>query len=153
DVIAHEIAHMWFGDLVTMEWWNGFWLNEAFATFMSISCIAAYNPEWDRWTQFSLDRSKAFEVDSLDTTRTLEYPVESPQQALGMLDVLTYVKGAALLRMLEQFLGTDQFFAGVSLYLREHAYKNAVGDDLWDALERLSSQPVTRMMNSWIFQR
>jgi puromycin-sensitive aminopeptidase len=81
DVIAHEIAHMWFGNLVTMNWWNELWLNEAFATFMGISCIAAYRPEWDRWTQFSAERSSAFEVDSLQSTRTLEFSVDSPQQA------------------------------------------------------------------------
>jgi puromycin-sensitive aminopeptidase len=151
DVIAHEIAHMWFGNLVTMEWWNELWLNEAFATFMGISCVAVYKPEWDRWTLFSLERTKAFDIDSLQSTRTLEYSVRSPHEAVGMLDALTYQKGASVLRMLEQFVGTDQFFHGVSLYLREHAYGNTTGDDLWAAIERASEQPVKQIMNCWVF--
>ena len=118
DVVAHELAHMWFGDLVTMRWWNGIWLNEAFATFMEIAACDAYRPDWERWTLFGLERSAAFETDSLRSTRPVEYEVRSPQDCEGMFDVLTYQKGGALLRMLEQYLGEDRFRAGVSHYLR-----------------------------------
>ena len=109
DVVAHELAHMWFGDLVTMNWWNGIWLNEAFATFMEIAACDAFAPEWERWTSFGLERSVAFEVDSLASTRSVEFEVRSPAEADGMFDVLTYQKGGALLRMLEQYLGPAEF--------------------------------------------
>ena len=100
DVIAHELAHMWFGDLVTMRWWNGIWLNEAFATLMELLAVDAYRPDWERWSQFLRSRAIAFEVDALASTRSIEYPVRSPDDASGMFDILTYTKGAAVLRML-----------------------------------------------------
>ncbi len=152
DVVAHELAHMWFGDLVTMRWWNGIWLNEAFATFMELIACNAYRPDWDRWTLFGLERSAAFETDSLASTRPVEYPVLSPSDCEGMFDVLTYQKGGALLRMLEQFLGEQPFQSGVSHYLNKHAYGNTETNDLWDAIEETTHQPVRRMMDSWIWQ-
>ena len=152
DVVAHELAHMWFGDLVTMRWWNGIWLNEAFATFMEIAACDAFAPEWDRWTSFGLERSAAFEVDSLSSTRSVEFEVNSPAEADGMFDVLTYQKGGALLRMLEQYLGPEVFQAGVSHYLRTHAYDNTETNDLWDAIESTSGEPVRKIMDSWIWQ-
>ena len=152
DVVAHELAHMWFGDLVTMRWWNGIWLNEAFATFMELAACDAYRPDWGRWTLFGLERSAAFETDSLRSTRPVEYEVRSPQDCEGMFDVLTYQKGGALLRMLEQYLGVERFRAGVSSYLRRHAYANTETNDLWDAIEETSGEPVRRMMDSWIWQ-
>ena len=152
DVIHHELAHMWFGDLVTMKWWNGIWLNEAFATFMEMKCTDAFRPEWDRWTDFGLSRTAAFDVDSLGSTRPIEFEVISPKDAEGMFDVLTYEKGAAVLRMLEQFLGEDEFRDGIRLYLSTNAYGNTETTDLWDAIETSSSQPVRHIMDSWIFQ-
>jgi puromycin-sensitive aminopeptidase len=152
DVIAHELAHMWFGDLVTMSWWNGIWLNEAFATFMELAACDSFKPEWDRWTAFGLERSVAFETDSLTSTRPVEFPVHSPSDCEGMFDVLTYQKGGALLRMLEQYLGEDVFRSGVGHYLRTHAYGNTETSDLWDAIEHVSGEPVRRMMDSWIWQ-
>lgn len=152
DVVAHELAHMWFGDLVTMDWWNGIWLNEAFATFMEIAACDAFRPEWERWTSFGLERSMAFETDSLSATRPVEYEVHSPADCEGMFDVLTYQKGGALLRMLEQYLGDERFRAGVGHYLRTHAYGNTDTSDLWDAIEETSGEPVRRIMDSWIWQ-
>lgn len=157
DVINHELAHMWFGDLVTMKWWNGLWLNEAFATFMEMRCTDAYRPEWQRWVDFGLSRSAAFETDAMASTRPIEFQVTSPEEAEGMFDILTYEKGAAVVRMLEQFLGADNFRSGIRRYIRQHAYGNAETTDLWDAIEAETSKgsggvPVRRMMDSWIFQ-
>ncbi|MBW3645121.1 MAG: M1 family metallopeptidase [Actinobacteria bacterium] len=152
DVVAHELAHMWFGDLVTMRWWNGLWLNEAFATFMEVAAVDAYKPEWRRWETFSSERSAAFAVDSLASTRPIEYPVHSPQDAEGMFDVLTYVKGASVLRMLEQYLGTEGFRDGIRRYLAAHAYGNAETYELWDAIEEATGAPVRRIMDAWIFR-
>ncbi|MGA0357232.1 MAG: M1 family metallopeptidase [Ilumatobacteraceae bacterium] len=152
DVVAHELAHMWFGDLVTMRWWNGIWLNEAFATFMELAACAAFRPEWGRWETFGVERSVAFETDSLSSTRPVEFEVRSPADAEGMFDVLTYQKGGALLRMLEQHLGEERFRAGVSHYLKRHAYGSSETADLWDAIEETSGEPVRRIMDSWIWQ-
>lgn len=152
DVICHEIAHMWFGDLVTMKWWNGIWLNEAFATFMATKAVADYNKDWDRWAQFSLEKSMAMDIDSLSSTRPIEYPVISPTDADGMFDLITYEKGGSILRMLEQFLGENLFRDGVSHYLTKHSYGNTETDDLWDSLEKISKLPVKKIMDTWIFQ-
>jgi puromycin-sensitive aminopeptidase len=152
DVVAHELAHMWFGDLVTMKWWNGLWLNEAFATFMELAAVDAFKPEWQRWVAFTTERAAAFAVDSLASTRPIEYPVHSPEDAEGMFDVLTYQKGASVLRMLEQYLGTEGFRAGIRRYLRAHELGNAETTDLWDAIEEATGEPVRRIMDSWIFQ-
>ena len=152
DVVAHELAHMWFGDLVTMRWWNGIWLNEAFATFMEIAAVDAYRPDWQRWETFSLERTAAFEVDALASTRPVEYEVVSPADADGMFDVLTYEKGGALLRMLEQYLGEVRFRDGIRQYLAKHSYGNTETQDLWDALEAASGEPVRRIMDTWIWQ-
>ena len=152
DVVAHELAHMWFGDLVTMRWWNGIWLNEAFATFMELAAVDAYKPAWERWVSFGLERSAAFDVDALASTRPVEYPVHSPDEAEGMFDVLTYQKGAAVLRMLERFLGEEAFREGIRHYLTRHSYGNTETTDLWDALEEVTDQPARRIMDTWIFQ-
>jgi len=152
DVIHHEIAHMWFGDLVTMRWWNGIWLNEAFATFMEMRCTDAFRPEWDRWTDFGITRTAAFDTDALATTRPIEFDVTSPEDAEGMFDVLTYEKGAAVVRMLEQYLGEDRFRDGIRKYMVDHQYSNTETTDLWDAIETASGEPVRRIMDSWIFQ-
>ena len=152
DVVCHELAHMWFGDLVTMRWWNGIWLNEAFATFMEIAACEAWRPDWRRWTTFSLERTVAFDTDSLESTRSVEFEVNSPNDSEGMFDVLTYQKGGALLRMLEQYLGVDEFRDGIRHYLRTHSYGNTETGDLWDAIEHVTGQPARRLMDSWIWQ-
>jgi len=152
DVVSHENAHMWFGDLVTMRWWNGLWLNEAFATFMEMLAVDAWKPDWRRWDSFTLSRAAAMQVDGLKSTRPIEFPVEKPEEAAGMFDVLTYEKGASVLRMLEQYLGAEAFRDGIRVYLKRHAYGNAETTDLWDALEDSTKQPVRALMDSWIFQ-
>jgi len=152
DVINHELAHMWFGDLVTMKWWNGLWLNEAFATFMEMRCTDAFRPAWQRWVDFSLSRSEALDTDTLASTRPIEFEVVSPTDAEGMFDILTYEKGAAVVRMLEQYLGEDRFREGIRRYMRENQYANAETTDLWDAIEAETGEPVRRIMDSWIFQ-
>ena len=152
DVVAHELAHMWFGDLVTMTWWNGIWLNEAFATFMEILAVDAWKPEWQRWTTFGVSRAAALSVDGLHSTRPIEFRVEAPRDADAMFDVLTYEKGASVLRMLEQYLGATVFRDGVREYLRRHAYANAETGDLWAALGRAANQPIPEVMDAWIFQ-
>jgi puromycin-sensitive aminopeptidase len=151
DVVAHENAHMWFGDLVTMSWWNGIWLNEAFATFMEMLAVDAWKPEWQRWVAFGVSRAAALSVDGLHSTRPIEFPVRAPRDADAMFDVLTYEKGASVLRMLEQYLGPDVFRAGVHEYLVRHQFANADTGDLWAALGRAASQPIPAVMDAWIF--
>jgi puromycin-sensitive aminopeptidase len=151
DVVAHENAHMWFGDLVTMSWWNGIWLNEAFATFMEMLAVDAWKPQWRRWTSFGVSRAAAFVVDGLHATRPIEFPVNAPREADAMFDVLTYEKGASVLRMLEQYLGARVFRQGVRDYLRAHRFGNADTGDLWSALGRASGQPIPAVMDGWIF--
>jgi puromycin-sensitive aminopeptidase len=151
DVVAHENAHMWFGDLVTMSWWNGIWLNEAFATFMEMLAVDAWKPQWQRWVAFGVSRAAALTVDGLHSTRPIEFPVRAPREADAMFDVLTYEKGASVLRMLEQYLGPDVFREGVRDYLRAHQYANADTGDLWAALGRASRQPIPAVMDGWIF--
>ncbi len=152
DVVAHELAHMWFGDLVTMRWWNGIWLNEAFATFMEVLAVDAYRPDWQRWSLFARSRTAALDVDALGSTRPIEYPVASPDDASGMFDTLTYSKGGAVLRMLEQYLGSERFRAGIRRYLERHAHGNTETHDLWDAIEEVTGEPVRRIMDGWIWQ-
>ncbi|MCO5317680.1 MAG: M1 family metallopeptidase [Microthrixaceae bacterium] len=152
DVINHELAHMWFGNLVTMSWWNGIWLNEAFATFMEISASDSFRPEWDVWTTFGLARSAAFDTDALVSTRPIEFEVRTAADSEAMFDILTYEKGASVLRMFEQYLGPEAFRDGIRSYLRRHAYGNTDTADLWRALEESTGEPVERIAESWIFR-
>ena len=151
-VIEHEIAHMWFGDLVTMAWWNGIWLNEAFATFMELSCADAYRPDWEMWTSFGLLRTQAFETDALAATRPIEYRVDTPDDAEAMFDILTYEKGASVLRMFEQWAGPERFRSGIGAYLRAHSYSNTETADLWTSLSEATNTDVVAIMDSWINQ-
>jgi puromycin-sensitive aminopeptidase len=152
DVISHELAHMWFGDLVTMGWWEGIWLNEAFATFMEMLCVDAFRPAWDRWVGFAPSREAALAIDGVHSTRPIEYPVGPPKEAEGMFDLLTYEKGCSVLRMLEQHIGPEVFRDGVRTYLKAHAYANTMTSDLWDALEDASGAPVRDVMDTFILQ-
>jgi puromycin-sensitive aminopeptidase len=151
-VVMHEIAHMWFGDLVTMEWWEGIWLNEAFATFMEVMCQDGFRPQWKVWVSFGAERDLALDIDGLHATRPVEYEVVSPDDTQGMFDRLTYEKGAAVLRMLEQYLGAGTYRDGIRNYLAKHSYANTRTTDLWDAIEEVSGAPVRDVMNTWILQ-
>ena len=152
DVVAHEIAHMWFGDLVTMLWWNGIWLNEAFATFMELLAVDAWKPEWKRWTTFGVSRAAAMGVDGLQNTRPIEFEVRAPRDCEAMFDLLTYEKGGSVLRMLEQHLSGEVFRDGVRLYLERHRFGNAETTDLWRALGDAARLPIPEVMNGWIFR-
>ncbi|HEX2404581.1 MAG TPA: M1 family metallopeptidase, partial [Acidimicrobiia bacterium] len=153
DVVGHELAHMWFGDLVTMKWWNGIWLNEAFATFMEMKATDSMRPDWKRWLVFgAVDRPWALEIDQLSTSRAVEFEVQSPDEANEMFDALTYGKGSSVLRMIEQFIGEEAFRNGVGAYLRAHSYSNTVTADLWAGLDAASEWPVGDIMDTWILQ-
>jgi len=157
DNVCHEVAHMWFGDLVTMAWWNGLWLNEAFATLMQILAVDAFRPAWQRWVAFGVARAEAMEIDALASTRPVEYAVRTPAEAEAMFDVITYQKGAAILRMLEQHLGPEVFRLGVSAYLQQHRFGNAETRDLWAALgaaagRPIGEMPIAEMMDGWVFR-
>jgi puromycin-sensitive aminopeptidase len=157
EVIFHEIAHMWFGDFATMSWWNGLWLNEAFATFMAAKCMHAFRPDWKFWEGFNVDRAAAMKTDGLIETRSIEFPVNKPEEARGMFDILTYEKGCAILRMLELFLGEEQFRQGIINYLSKHGFGNADTPELWSAIEEKTKRfsdnvTVTDLMNTWVFQ-
>jgi puromycin-sensitive aminopeptidase len=151
-VVAHEIAHQWFGNLVTMAWWDDLWLNEAFATWIEFRTIADWRPEWDVWVDFQQEKAAPFATDALVSTRAIRAPVKSAAQASEMFDAITYEKGAAVLRMLENYLGPAVFRAGVRRYIREHREGNATADDLFGALERASGSRVRAIARDWIDQ-
>ena len=151
EVVHHEIAHMWFGDLVSMRWWNGLWLKEAFATFLSYVAVAHWKPSWGVWEKFAPNRSAAYRTDSLRTTRPVEFHVGSPEEAEGMYDVLTYEKGCSVMRMLEQYLGAETYRQGLAIYVKNHAFGNTDTPDLWAALSEASGIDVAALMHSWIF--
>jgi puromycin-sensitive aminopeptidase len=151
-VVAHETAHMWFGDLVTMRWWEGIWLNEAFASFMELLTADAFEPDWKVWVNFGVDRAAALAVDGLRATRAIEYPVGRPEEAEDMFDVITYDKGCSVLRMIERYLGVDDFRRSLRAYLEKHKFGNTDTTDLWLSMEEASGQPVRTTMGTWVNQ-
>ncbi len=151
-VIAHELAHMWFGDLVTMKWWDGIWLNEAFASLMEAIAANGTYPEFEQWSEMNLSRSAGLAVDSLKNSRPVEFEVETPEQAEEMFDVLTYEKGSTVLRMFEMFVGEKVFQSGVQEYLNKYKFKNTHSSDLWDCLTDESKVPLNKMLPTWIKQ-
>ncbi len=154
DVIGHEVAHQWFGNLVTMRWWEGAWLNEAFASFMEFKATDSKKPEWKRWLSFAAAEVPwAMGTDQLATTRPIEFEVNAPSEVDEMFDAITYGKGSAVLWMIEQFIGTEQFRVGVGNYLRKHEYANTVTTDLWEGLNGASDWPVGEIMDTWVYQR
>ena len=153
EVISHEIAHQWFGNLVTMKWWNDLWLNESFATFMATKFVDKFYPEWDLWNQFVEDAMNvAMGLDSLKTTHPIDVKVNSPAEIREIFDAISYDKGGCVLRMLEHYVGEPNFQKGLKKYLSDFKYKNAEGNDLWNAIGKASKMPVTSMVNTWLRQ-
>src|SRR3989441_68417 len=152
EVIAHELAHMWYGDLVTMAWWDDLWLNEAFATWMAYRVVDDWRPEWRMWQGFEHDRAAALGMDALANTHPIYAAVRSVAEATENFDAITYEKGAAVVRMLEHYLSANAFRAGVRRYMQRHREGNAVAADLWRALEEASGNPVARVAQAWIAQ-
>jgi aminopeptidase N len=151
-VTAHEIAHMWFGDLVTMKWWDDIWLNEGFATWMETKPVQKWKPEWN----YNLDEVSGtggtLNVDSLANTRPIHQAADTPAQIQELFDGIAYGKAASVLRMLESYLGEDTFRAGVNAYLQEHQYANATADDFWGTQAKTSHKPVDQVMPTWVKQ-
>ncbi len=153
EVISHEIAHQWFGNLVTMKWWNDLWLNESFATFMATKFVDKFYPEWDLWNQFVEDAMNvAMGLDSLKTTHPIDVKVNSPAEIREIFDAISYDKGGCVLRMLEHYVGEPNFRKGLKKYLSDFKYRNAEGVDLWNAIGKASKMPVTSMINTWLKQ-
>ncbi|MDF1561871.1 MAG: M1 family metallopeptidase [Deltaproteobacteria bacterium] len=149
-VAAHELAHQWFGNLVTMAWWDDLWLNEAFATWMAAKIVDGWRPEYEQGLDLLAGRNQVFHSDSLAAARAVRQPVQSVAEAEAAFDGLTYVKGGSILSMLEAWLGPELFQAGIQRYLQEHAWRTATADDLFAALEAVSEEPVERVARSFL---
>lgn len=153
-VIAHELSHQWFGNLVTMQWWNDLWLNESFANFMEYIAIDALEPSWNIWEEYATyEVSAALRRDSLDGVQSVKTDVNHPDEISALFDPsIVYAKGGRLLRMARQLIGDEAFRKGLKNYFEKFAYQNTVGDDLWQALEEASGRPMLELMNKWIAQ-
>lgn len=149
-VIAHELAHQWFGNLVTMKWWNDLWLNEGFASWIEYLAVNELFPDWQIWTQFTVDETMpALKLDALDNTHPIEANIKHPDEIRTIFDTISYNKGASIIHMLNKYLGADTFRDGLRLYLKRHSYKNAETDDLWRALGEVSKLNVKEFMHAW----
>jgi aminopeptidase N len=151
-VIAHEMAHQWFGDLVTMKWWDDIWLNEGFATWMSSKPIQSWKPEWNFNLDDVGDMGRTLNTDSLANTRPIHQAADSPAQIQELFDGIAYGKAASVLRMLESYLGEQTFRSGVNAYIEKHQYANATADDFWDAQAKTSKKPVDQIMPTFVKQ-
>lgn len=153
-VIAHELSHQWFGNLVTMKWWNDLWLNESFATLMEYIAIDALEPSWNIWLDFATNESiMALRRDSLDGVQAVQVEIHHPEEINTLFDgAIVYAKGARLLRMLQNHLGHEVFRAGLAAYFAAHAYQNTEADDLWRHLSRVSKKDIAEFMSAWISQ-
>jgi len=153
-VIAHELSHQWFGNLVTMKWWNNLWLNESFATLMEYIAVDALHPEWNVWLDFATGETiSALRRDCLDGVQPVQVDVHHPDEISALFDpAIVYAKGARLLRMLHHYIGNEAFQRGLKNYFAEYAYKNTEADDLWQALGHSSNKDISDFMNSWISQ-
>lgn len=153
-VIAHELSHQWFGNLVTMKWWNNLWLNESFATLMEYIAVDALHPEWNVWLDFAtMESIMALRRDSIDGVQAVQVDVHHPDEISTLFDgAIVYAKGARLLRMLQHYIGHEAFQTGLKSYFAEYAYANTEGDDLWQELGTASGKDITQFMNTWISQ-
>ena len=153
-VIAHELSHQWFGNLVTMQWWNDLWLNESFANMMEYVAIDALHPEWRMWEDFATNEvTAALRRDSLDGVQSVQADVNHPDEISTLFDpAIVYAKGGRLLVMVRKLIGEEAFRAGLKSYFEKFAYKNTVGNNLWQELESASGQPIVNLMNTWISQ-
>lgn len=152
-VVAHELAHQWFGNLVTMRWWTDLWLNEGFASWIEYLAVDHLFPEWQMWTQFAVDeQQRAFKLDALEHTHPIEVPVHHPDEIRIIFDTISYNKGASAIHMLHQYLSPHVFRDGLRHYLKRHAYGNTDTIDLWQALEEISKKPVKDFMHAWTSQ-
>ena len=162
EVIAHETAHMWFGDLVTMAWWDNLWLNEGFASWMGTKCTAKFNPEWETWLSKTVPRDpsrrhgigkeSAMEGDARSTTHPIQQPIASEAEANSAFDDITYRKGMSFIRMLESFLGEEVFRDGIRKYMAAHKLSNSTTADLWKSLAEASGKPVGEIAAAWTQQ-
>jgi len=150
--LSHEIAHQWFGNLVTMKWWDDIWLNEGFATWMEAKAVAAWRPEWQVDLDEAADTQKAATLDALETSRPVRTPVDTPEEINEVFDAIAYQKTAALLRMVESYVGRESFRKGIASYVAKFAFKNASGEDFWNEIARVTGQPVDRMIRSFVNQ-
>ncbi|MCE9517871.1 M1 family metallopeptidase [Candidatus Nomurabacteria bacterium] len=149
-VIAHEIAHQWFGNLVTMQWWTDLWLNEGFASYMENVCVDHMFPEWHVWDLYLADRyAVALRLDALANSHPIEVTVHHPDEINEIFDMVSYAKGSAVIRQLADYLGFEKFREGLRYYLKKHSYKNTETTDLWFAFEKASGKPVRKIMESW----
>jgi len=152
-VIAHELAHQWFGNLVTMHWWTDLWLNEGFASYIEYLAIDKIFPNWKIWNHFlTLDHNIALSLDSLNNSHPIEIEVHHPNEINEIFDKISYSKGASIIRMLALYLGENDFRDGLRYYLKKHSYKNTKTINLWEAFEKVSGKKVKKMMNSWTKQ-
>ena len=162
EVLAHEMAHQWFGDLVTMAWWDNLWLNEGFASWMGTKCTAHFNPQWEVWLRRNLPRDptrrvgitkeQAMEGDARSTTHPIQQPIATEAEANSAFDDITYKKGQSFLRMLESFLSQDVFRDGIRRYMATHKFSNSTTADLWNALSESSGQPIAEIAAGWTEQ-
>ncbi len=152
DTIAHEMAHQWFGDLVTTAWWDDIWLNEGFATWMTPHPVAAWKPEWMVGQDVVQGTDRSLGGDSVKNTRPIHQAAETRAEIEQLFDGIAYGKSAAVLHMLESYLGPETFRAGVNLYLKEHAYGNATAADFWNAMARASHKPIDQIMPTFVLQ-
>jgi aminopeptidase N len=151
-VIAHELAHQWFGNLVTMTWWDDLWLNEGFATWMETKAVAAWKPEWNVEVDELQATQRAMAIDALASTRSVRTAAETPEQIGELFDPIAYEKGAAVLRMVESYVGDQSFRAAVNAYVHEYQYDNATAADFWQLTTRVTDRPVDRIMRSFVEQ-
>ncbi|ERN06883.1 hypothetical protein AMTR_s00005p00250950 [Amborella trichopoda] len=152
-VVAHELAHQWFGNLVTMEWWTHLWLNEGFATWVSYLAVDSLFPDWNIWTQFLDETTGGLRLDGLAESHPIEVEINHAREVDEIFDAISYKKGASVIRMLQAYLGAETVQRSLASYIKRHAYKNAKTEDLWAVLSEESGEPVNMLMDSWTKQK